>query len=60
MAIIIQGKELTKMRYKNPLFITNKDVLWGLFYYITQIVLLVLILVLEYQLVWYWCLDYRH
>ena len=39
MAIIIQGKELTKMRYKNPLFITNKDVLWGLFYYIIQIVL---------------------
>ena len=49
MAIIIQGKELTKMRYKNSLFIVNKDVLLGLFYYIIQIILLVLILVLESQ-----------
>ena len=33
MAIIIQGKELTKMRYKNSHFIINKDVLLGLLYY---------------------------
>ena len=60
MAIIIQGKELTKMRYKNSHFIINKDVLLGLFYYIIQIKSLVLILVLESELVWYLCLDGRH
>ena len=60
MAIFIQGKELTKMTYKNSHFIINKDVLLGLFYYIIQIKSLVLILVLESELVWYLCVDDRH